>query len=87
MVKNRLDIELVSRGLVSTRSQAESYIKLGKVFVNNKLTIKPSYFVAAKDEIKITQQEMFVSRAGLKLASVANIFKLNFKNKIIIYFI
>jgi 23S rRNA (cytidine1920-2'-O)/16S rRNA (cytidine1409-2'-O)-methyltransferase len=84
MVKNRLDIELVSRGLVSTRSQAESYIKLGKVFVNNKLTIKPSYFVAAKDEIKITQQEMFVSRAGLKLASVANIFKLNFKNKIVL---
>ena len=33
-VKTRLDILLTQRKIVDSRSQAESYIKLGKVFVD-----------------------------------------------------
>ena len=82
--KNRLDIELVNRGLVISRSQAESYIKLGKVTVNNNTVTKPGYFVSPKAIIKLTQQEQYVSRAGLKLASIVLELKLDFKDKIVL---
>jgi 23S rRNA (cytidine1920-2'-O)/16S rRNA (cytidine1409-2'-O)-methyltransferase len=81
--KNRLDIELLYRGLASSRSQAENIIKLGFVSVNKKAVTKPGFFVGQTAEIKITK-EPFVSRAGLKLASVTDIFKLSFKNKIVL---
>jgi len=83
-MKMRLDNELVKRGLVATRSQAESYIKLGKVFVDGKSITKSGYFVGEDAQIKLDQAEQYVSRAGLKLASVADIFKLDFKDKIVL---
>ncbi|MEI6237439.1 MAG: TlyA family RNA methyltransferase [Candidatus Saccharibacteria bacterium] len=83
-MKSRLDNELVKRALVSTRSQAESYIKLGKVIVNGKAITKSGYFVDKNADIELNQTEQYVSRAGLKLASVAKALSLNFKNKIIL---
>lgn len=80
MSKRRLDQELVSRGLVTTRSQAESYIRLGKVLVNKKIITKAGHMVHAADVIKLTSSEQYVSRAGLKLASVAKVLKLDFKD-------
>ena len=82
--KVRLDQELSKRGLVASRSQAESYIKLGKVFVNNKQITKPGYFVMDTARIELKQVEQYVSRAGLKLASVSEILKLDFKDKIVL---
>ncbi len=84
MPKNRLDHELVSRGLVTTRSQAENYIKLGKVVVNGRVLNKSGHFVDTNTEIKLTAEEQYVSRAGLKLASVADVLKLSFKDKIVL---
>lgn len=83
-LKKRLDVVLVDRGLVLTRSQAESYIKLSKVYVNGKLITKPGYFVNLEANIKLDQSEQYVSRAGLKLASIAKDFKLDFKDKIVL---
>ena len=83
-MKTRLDKELVGRGLVSTRSQAESYIKLGYVTVNKKAVTKPGALVSESDEIKLIAKEQYVSRAGLKLASVTKILKLNFKDKVML---
>lgn len=84
MSKTRLDQELVKRGLVPTRSQAESYIRLGKVSVNKKIITKPGTMVAEDDNIKLTTREQYVSRAGLKLASVARLLKLDFKGKVVL---
>jgi 23S rRNA (cytidine1920-2'-O)/16S rRNA (cytidine1409-2'-O)-methyltransferase len=84
MMKQRLDNELVKRGLMATRSQAESYIKLGKVNVDGKVITKPGHFIRENAEIKLNQIEQYVSRAGLKLASVAYLLKLNFQDKIIL---
>lgn len=82
--KTRLDFELFKRGLVVSRSQAESYIKLGKVLVEDKAITKAGYFVATSSDIKITQSEQLVSRAGLKLASVAKLLQLNLINAVVL---
>ncbi len=81
--KNRLDTELQRRGLATTRSQAENLIKLGMVTVNSQAVTKPGFFVSSDAPINVIK-EAFVSRAGLKLASVANIFNLSFKNKVVL---
>lgn len=83
-MKQRLDQTLVEKGLVVSRSQAESFIKLGEVLVNGKVVTKPGYFVAANADIKLSAQEQYVSRAGLKLASIADQFGLDFSNKTVL---
>lgn len=83
-MKQRLDKALVGRGLVPTRSQAESFIKLGQVRVNGKILTKPGELVSDKADIRMLAKEQYVSRAGLKLASVARALKLNFKDKIVL---
>jgi 23S rRNA (cytidine1920-2'-O)/16S rRNA (cytidine1409-2'-O)-methyltransferase len=83
MAKMRLDQAMASRGLVLSRSQAESYIKLGKVSVNSKPVNKPGFLVSEVDKIML-EQEQYVSRAALKLASVASKFGLNFKSKTVL---
>lgn len=84
MTKQRLDIELTARGLASSRSQAESWIKLGKVTVNGKVVTKPGHFVAPEAELKLNAKEQYVSRAGLKLASVAKLLNLDFTDTIVL---
>jgi len=79
----RLDKELQARKLVNSRSQAESYIKLGLVRVNNKIITKSSYGVSENDKLEVEGQQ-YVSRAALKLASIAEQFKLDFRGKTVL---
>jgi 23S rRNA (cytidine1920-2'-O)/16S rRNA (cytidine1409-2'-O)-methyltransferase len=83
-MKRRLDLELVARNLVTTRSQAESYIKLGKVTVNGEIASKPGRAVQDHDDIKVLMDEQYVSRAGLKLASIADKLNLDFRDKTVL---
>lgn len=82
--KTRLDHEVVHRGLVATRSQAESFIRLGKVQVDGRVITKPGYFVSETHKIKLAVDEQYVSRAGMKLASVAEVFNLDFRGKTVL---
>jgi 23S rRNA (cytidine1920-2'-O)/16S rRNA (cytidine1409-2'-O)-methyltransferase len=84
MDKMRLDQAVVKRGLTSTRSQAESYIKLGYVKVNAKTINKPGFLTGPESKIELNIEEQYVSRAALKLASVADKLKLSFKDKVIL---
>ncbi|MDB5164257.1 MAG: putative rRNA methyltransferase YqxC [Candidatus Saccharibacteria bacterium] len=84
MAKQRLDQALVSIGLLATRSQAESYIKLGHVTVNRQVVRKPGQLVTDSDVLKLTTKEQYVSRAGLKLASVTKTLGLYFKDKVVL---
>lgn len=79
--KKRLDVALAQRGLAASRSQAESYIKLGKVKVNGKILNKSGILVSDDDALEIKGEEQYVSRAALKLDSVARKLKLDFKGK------
>ena len=80
----RLDSEIQRRGLTISRSQAENYIRLGKVKVNGKVVSKPGHFVSFDSKIELVIDNQYVSRAGMKLASVAEILKLNFTDKIVL---
>lgn len=84
MTKFRLDQLLVAKRLVDTRSQAESWVKLGKVLVDGKVNTKPGYFLSADARVQLKAEEKYVSRAGLKLASVAQLLGLDFKNKVVL---
>jgi 23S rRNA (cytidine1920-2'-O)/16S rRNA (cytidine1409-2'-O)-methyltransferase len=84
MTKQRLDIELTKRGLATSRSQAESWVKLGKVTVGGEVITKPGHFVREDAVIKMTAKEQYVSRAGLKLESVAKMLKLDFRDKTVL---
>lgn len=80
MTKTRLDQLLVIKGLVSSRSQAESWIGLGKVTVDGRLATKAGLFVSPDANVQLHTGERYVSRAGLKLASVAQLLGVNFKD-------
>jgi len=83
-MKTRLDVELVKRRMVVSRSQAESFIKLGAVKVNGKVVNKAGANVLETDRLELETSGQYVSRAGLKLASVAEKLGLNFKNKVVL---
>ncbi len=83
-MRQRLDKYMVERGLVTTRSQAENYIRLGKVLVNGKPATKPGQMVDDKAVIKLAMSETYVSRAALKLASAAKSFALDFRGKTVL---
>lgn len=83
-MKLRLDQLMAQRQLVASRSQAESYIKLGKVKVDGKLVTKPGTLADETADIALAAGEQYVSRAGLKLASVAAALRLDFKGKTVL---
>src|SRR5665213_1945325 len=84
MNKLRMDQVLVQRKLVATRSQAESYIKLGQVLVEGKVVTKPGFLVNEQANITMSTAQQYVSRAALKLASVTKALKLDFTDKIVL---
>jgi len=84
MTKWRLDQLLTMRKTVSTRSQAESYIKMGKVLVDGNVITKPGHFINDNSKIELVADEQFVSRAALKLKSVSSKFNLNFSEKVVL---
>lgn len=80
----RLDKAVVACGLASTRSQAESNIRLGNIIVNKRVVTNPNTVVSFDAKLRLLSKKQYVSRAGLKLAGVAKDFRLNFRNKIIL---
>jgi 23S rRNA (cytidine1920-2'-O)/16S rRNA (cytidine1409-2'-O)-methyltransferase len=84
VTKQRLDQLLAIKGIVTSRSQAESWVKLGKVTVDGQVASKPGQFVRTDADIKLTATERYVSRAGLKLASVAELLEIDFAKKTVL---
>lgn len=83
-MKARLDIELAKRGLTQSRSQAENLIRLGQIEVDGRIASKPGQPVGPDSVIKLLASERYVSRAGLKLASVATNFKIDFTDGVVL---
>jgi 23S rRNA (cytidine1920-2'-O)/16S rRNA (cytidine1409-2'-O)-methyltransferase len=83
-MKRMLDRAMVERQLVGTRTQANSYIKLGLVKVNRKTVVSSDFLVGEMDTVTVTADQMYVSRAALKLASVSETFKLDFRQRVVL---
>ena len=83
-MRQRLDVYLAAHSHAPSRSQAESEIKLGRVKINGRTITKPSHMVASEDNVQLLDAERYVSRAGLKLASVAEVLALNFQDKVVL---
>ncbi|HEX9679132.1 MAG TPA: TlyA family RNA methyltransferase [Candidatus Saccharimonadales bacterium] len=81
--RQRLDVELVKRKLLMSRSQAESYIKLGRVKVNRRPADKAGQPIKATDKLSVSG-EQYVSRAAFKLASAVEKLNVDFKDKIVL---
>jgi 23S rRNA (cytidine1920-2'-O)/16S rRNA (cytidine1409-2'-O)-methyltransferase len=54
------------------------------VLVNGKAETKPGFMVGEDAVIELTATEQYVSRAGLKLASVAKVLRLDFRDKVML---
>jgi len=74
----------MQRGLVASRSQAESYIKLGQVKLNGQIIKKAASLTGPGDKVELTATEQYVSRAALKLASVVQTLKIDFTGKTVL---
>ena len=83
-MKQRLDKLMLARGLVGSRSEAENWIRLGRVRVGGWVAAKPGLFVDESAPIELAASERYVSRAGLKLAGAAKAFNLNFRGKTVL---
>jgi len=74
---NRLDSEMVERGLSESREKAKRAIMAGAVRVNQQVARKPSDVVKTSDLIELATGEKYVSRGGLKLEHALCHFNLN----------
>ena len=83
-MKQRLDKLMLARGLVGSRSEAENWIRLGRVRVGGRVVAKPGLFVDESASIELAASERYVSRAGLKLAGAAKAFNLDFHGKTVL---
>ncbi len=65
----RLDLALVDRGLVRSRTAARTAIEQGRVSVDGRAVVKVSHPVRADARLEVDGDDRYVSRAALKLAA------------------
>lgn len=83
-MKQRLDKEMLRRGLVGSRSQAEDNIRRGFVTVAGTVITKAGFLADASTTIQVKSHVSFVSRAGEKLYSVVDVLRLDFQGKVVL---
>lgn len=81
-MKERIDILLVERRLVESRSKAQWLIKKGYVFVKEKQIMKPSKKIDNSLKIQLLKDFPYVGRGGLKLEPILKDFSIAVKDKI-----
>ena len=63
--KSRLDLHLLTKGLVETRQEAQKLIRAGKVkTINGQILDKPGQEVLNDLQIEVAQPLRYVSRGG-----------------------
>jgi 23S rRNA (cytidine1920-2'-O)/16S rRNA (cytidine1409-2'-O)-methyltransferase len=79
VVKNRLDKEIVQRGLVPSREKARALIMAGDVLVDDQVEDKAGKIVTAANRIELREKFPYVSRGALKIEKALNDFSLPVK--------
>lgn len=70
----RLDVALVHRGLVSTRSKAQQLIRQGDITLNGEVAAKPSMGIIDTDRLMVLHNDGYVSRGAYKLVGAFETF-------------
>ena len=81
---NRLDLELVNRGLAESRTRATRLIQSGGVRVDSRVVLKPGRLVAPDSLLEVTALDRWVSRAANKLLFACEKFDLNFTGRVVL---
>lgn len=76
----RLDLFILQKFNLKSRSFAENLIKKGKVNVNNVTLKKPSYDVSDGDDVEVFQNDEFESLGGDKLQKAMTEFNIDVEN-------
>ena len=80
--KSRIDLLLVSRGVVTTREKARALVMAGKVWIGNNRIDKPGVSIRVDSDIAITGSLPYVSRGGTKLSHALDSFGLNVEDSV-----
>jgi 23S rRNA (cytidine1920-2'-O)/16S rRNA (cytidine1409-2'-O)-methyltransferase len=81
-VRRRLDVELVRRGLATSRTDAQELIDSGRVTVGGGPAMKSARMVDAGEPLVVTRPaNRFVSRGGEKLDAALTAFALDVKGR------
>lgn len=75
----RLDLYLVTHGLVDSRTKARKLIDEGSVVVNGEIVKRASHPISHEDSVQLlpSQYDRYVGQGGLKLAHALQHFSLN----------
>jgi len=81
-MKERIDIVLVERGLVESRTKAQWLIVNGYLIINGKKIMKPGKRIESSLEIQLIKKFPYVGRGGLKLEAALKDFSISVKDKV-----
>ena len=79
--RQRLDLALVDRGLVSSRERAQAMIRAGLVRIAGALADRPDQMIAPDQPIEIAGSTGYVSRGGEKLAAALDAFGIDARGR------
>jgi len=81
--KERLDIILVEKGIITSREKAKACIMEGKVYVDDQKVDKAGEKVSYNANIEYRGEKLkYVSRGGLKLEKAMNTYDISLENKV-----
>jgi 23S rRNA (cytidine1920-2'-O)/16S rRNA (cytidine1409-2'-O)-methyltransferase len=80
--KERLDVLVVQKELVSSRNKASAMIMAAEVFVNGQIADKPGMRVPVDADITLKSKPRYVGRGGIKLEGALTAFDVDIQDKI-----
>ncbi|MDA0261945.1 MAG: TlyA family RNA methyltransferase [Proteobacteria bacterium] len=83
MTKQRVDVQLVDRGLVESRERARALIMAGAVFSGEQRIDKPGHGLATDAPLEVRQRDHpWASRGGVKLAHALDHFSIEVEARV-----
>lgn len=80
-MNDRLDTYLVKTGYYDSREKAKNGILSGNVFINDIKTVKPGIILKKEPQVRIEENEGYVSRGGYKIEKAFKEFKIDVNGK------
>ena len=80
--KERLDVLVVQKELVDSRSKASAMIMAAEVFVNGQIADKPGMRVPIDADVTLKSKPRYVGRGGIKLEAALIAFDVEISNKV-----